>query len=221
MKTVPAPIVAVLLLAVAGTTSCRTTGAGTVPPIVQPGAPGEPSRVITADAAADLSGVQHTDADVRFMQGMIGHHAQALDMTALVPTRSRRDDMRLLSLRIELSQEDEINMMEGWLDDRGEAVPGVHDHHEPGATLMPGMLTAAEMSRLGEATGAAFDRLFLESMISHHEGALIMVDDLYSIAGAGQESIISAFTADVVADQRAEMDRMSGMLNTILQEQEP
>lgn len=188
---------------------------------MQPGAPGAPSRVITVDRATDLSRVQHTVADVRFMQGMIGHHAQALDMTAWVPTRSSREDMRMLALRIELSQEDEIKMMEGWLEARGEEVPGVHEHHEPGATLMPGMLTAEEMSRLGEATGAAFDRLFLESMIKHHEGALIMVDELFSTAGAGQESIISAFAADIVADQRAEMDRMTGMLNAMLKEQQP
>lgn len=220
MRTVSVPIVAVLL-AVASTASCHTTGAGTGPPIVQPGAPGAPSRVITVDRATDLSRVQHTVADVRFMQGMIGHHAQALDMTAWVPTRSSREDMRMLALRIELSQEDEIKMMEGWLEARGEEVPGVHEHHEPGATLMPGMLTAEEMSRLGEATGAAFDRLFLESMIKHHEGALIMVDELFSTAGAGQESIISAFAADIVADQRAEMDRMTGMLNAMLKEQQP
>ncbi len=220
MRAVSAPTVAVLLLAVAATTSCQTTGAGTGPPIVQPGAPGAPSRVITAAMAVDLSGVQHTAADVRFMQGMIGHHAQALDMTALVPARSSREDMGMIALRITLSQEDEIRMMEGWLEVRAEEVPGVRDHHEPGATLMPGMLTAEEMSRLGEATGAAFDRLFLESMIKHHEGALIMVDELFSTVGAGQESIISAFASDVVADQRAEMDRMTGLLNTLRKEQQ-
>ena len=220
MRAISAPIVAVLVLAVAGATSCHTAGAGADPPIVQPGAPGAPSRVITVDSATDLSGVQHTAADVRFMQGMIGHHAQALDMTTMVPARSSREDMGMLALRITLSQEDEIKMMEGWLEVRDEEVPGVHDHNEPGATLMPGMLTAEEMSRLEEATGAAFDRLFLEFMIQHHEGALIMVDGLYATAGAGQESIISAFASDVVADQRAEMDRMTGLLNTMRKEQQ-
>ncbi len=218
VRVVSGRIVAVFLLAVAGTLSCRAASTGTGPPIVQPGAPGAPSRVITADMAVDLSGVQHTAADVRFMQGMIGHHAQALDMTALVPTRSSREDLGMLALRITLSQEDEISMMEGWLEVRGEDVPGLHEHHEPGAMLMPGMLTAEEMSRLGDATGVAFDRLFLESMIQHHEGALIMVDELYAIDGAGQESVVSAFAADVVADQRAEMDRMTGLLNTIRKE---
>ena len=97
----------------------------------------------------------------------------------------------------------------------------MRDHHEPGGTLMPGMLTAKEINRLREATGAVFDRLFLESMIKHHEGALIMVDELLSTAGAGQETIISAFASDVVADQRAEMDRMSAMLNAMRKEQQP
>ena len=221
MRAVFSPIVVVLLLAVAGTTSCHTTGVGTGPPIVQPGAPGEPSRMITATRAVDLSRVQHTAADVRFMQGMIGHHAQALDMTALVPTRSSREDMRMLSLRIKLSQEDEIKMIEDWLKVRGDEVPDVHDHHGPDGTLMPGMLTPKEMNDLREATGVVFDRLFLEYMIKHHEGALIMVDELLSTAGAGQETVIAAFASDVVADQRAEMDRMTAMLIAMLKEQQP
>lgn len=199
-----------MLLPVVLTTavSCRTPGA----PIVQPGAPGESSRVIAADKAADLSQIQPTAADVRFMQGMIGHHAQALEMAALLPSRSSREDMRLLARRIEVSQADEITMMERWLEARGQKVPGPHAHHARGATLMPGMLTPEEMSRLAEAKGAAFDRLFLELMIKHHEGALIMVSDLFSNAGAGQEAEMFAFASDVDADQRMEIDRMRGML---------
>jgi uncharacterized protein (DUF305 family) len=188
--------------------SCRTTRV----PIVQPGAPGESSRVIAADKAADLSHIRPTGADVRFMQGMIGHHAQALEMAALLPSRSIREDMRLLARRIEVSQADEIAMMRRWLEARGQNVPGPHAHHAQGATLMPGMLTPEEMNRLAEAKGTAFDRLFLELMIKHHEGALIMVNDLFSSAGAGQESEIFAFASDVDADQRMEIDRMRGML---------
>jgi len=221
MRAVFSSIVVVLLIAVAGTTSCHTTGVETGPPIVQPGAPGEPSRMITATRAVDLSRVQHTAADVRFMQGMIGHHAQALEMTALVPARSSREAMQMLALRIKLSQEDEIKMIEDWLKVRGDEVPGVHDHHGPDGTLMPGMLTAKEMDDLREATGVVFDRLFLEYMIKHHEGALIMVDELLSTAGAGQETVIAAFASDVVADQRAEMDRMTAMLIAMLKEQQP
>ena len=189
-------------------------------PLIQPGTPGAPSRVITAEAAVDLSNVQYTAADVRFMQGMIGHHAQALEMVLPVPTHSDREDMRLLALRIDLSQQDEIKMMQGWLEARGEEVPSMRHHHEPGVAPMPGMLTPEQMSRLLAATGAMFDQIFLEFMIQHHEGALVMVDELLSTPRAGQESIVSAFVADVVADQRAEMDRMGAMLNQMIEEEQ-
>jgi uncharacterized protein (DUF305 family) len=192
--------------------SCRTGSGGSRAPIVQPGAPGEATRVITAEKAVDQSRVQHTVADVRFMQGMIGHHAQALEMSALVPSRSRSEDMRLLALRIEVSQADEIKMMQRWLQVRGQEVPGLHAH---GATLMPGMLTAEEMKRLADAKDAEFDRLFLEGMIKHHGGALVMVRELFSTPGAGQESEIFAFTSDVDADQRMEIERMGAMLNRL------
>jgi uncharacterized protein (DUF305 family) len=185
--------------------------------IVQPGAPGAPSTIITAQEAADLSKVRHTAADVAFMQGMIAHHAQALEMTALRPARSTSDTIRLLALRIELSQADEIKAMEGWLKARGAAVPEPHAHHAPGAPLMPGMLTPDDMRRLGAATGAAYDRLFLDLMIKHHEGALVMVERLFASPGAGQESEIFAFASDVVDDQRIEIDRMSALLKELSQ----
>ncbi len=146
------------------------------------------------------------------MQGMISHHAQALKMAALLPSRTSREAMRLLALRIEVSQADEITMMQRWLEVRGQEIPSPHAHHASGATLMPGMLTAEEMGRLAEATGAAFDRLFLELMIKHHDGALIMVKELFSNAGAGQESEIFAFASDIDADQRMEIGRMGAML---------
>ena len=146
------------------------------------------------------------------MQGMIGHHMQALEMTALVATRSANEGLRLLAKRIEISQADEIEMMRDWLKALGEPVPDPHAHHAPGAVLMPGMLTAGEMKRLADANGAEFDRLFLDFMIKHHEGALIMVDELFSSAGAGQQSDIFAFASDVEADQQMEIERMSAML---------
>jgi uncharacterized protein (DUF305 family) len=213
-------IVATLLTVVSGA-SCRTAGitAGrSTPPIIQPGAPGESSRIISADKAVDLSHVQHTAADVRFMQGMIGHHAQALEMVALVPARTSREDMRLLARRIDVSQADEINLMRRWLEVRGQEIPSEHAHHAPGATLMPGMLTAEEMSRLAEAKGSDFDRLFLEGMIKHHAGALTMVRDLLSVPGAGQEVEVFSFASDVDADQRMEIDRMGAMLDAMLKE---
>jgi uncharacterized protein (DUF305 family) len=201
----------ILILAATGA-ACRTARPGGDPEIVQPGAPGEASRVISAEKATDLSRVGFTPADVRFMQGMIGHHAQAVEMAALLPERTRRDDMRLLARRIEESQADEIQMMQRWLQARGQQVPGPHAHHAPGAPLMPGMLTPEEMARLSSASGESFDRLFLELMIKHHAGALTMVKELYSSAGAGQESEIHTFASDVDADQRMEIDRMRGML---------
>jgi uncharacterized protein (DUF305 family) len=210
LKTWTHRIAAILLAAVAG--ACRTAGVEPGPPIVQPGAPGESSRVIAADKAVDLSKVQHTAADVRFMQGMIGHHAQAIEMTALLSSRTVREDMRKLALRIEVSQADEIKMMQRWLEARRQDVPGPHAMHMHGATLMPGMLTAEEMARLASAKGDEFDRLFLEGMIKHHAGALTMVQDLLSTPGAGQESEIFAFASDVDADQRMEIDRMDAML---------
>jgi uncharacterized protein (DUF305 family) len=192
--------------------ACRSANVQHVPEIVQPGAPGEPSSVIPAEKAVDLSHVGYNEADVRFMQGMIGHHAQALEMTALLASRTESDDMRKLAQRIELSQSDEIKMMQDWLRQRGQALPDPHAYHMHGATLMPGMLTPEEMDRLAAAKGSAFDRLFLEYMIKHHAGALTMVKELFSTSGAGQEAEVFAFASDVDADQRMEIDRMGAML---------
>jgi uncharacterized protein (DUF305 family) len=203
-------MVAWLLTATAGA-SCRAAFVD-APPIVQPGAPGAASQVITAARAVEVSGVRATAADVRFMQGMIGHHAQALEMTALVASRSSREDMRLLGQRIALSQADEIAAMRQWLQAWGQALPDPHAHHAPGAPLMPGMLTDEEMRQLEEARDEGFDRLFLEYMIRHHEGALVMVEQLFSSAGAANEPEVFAFASDVDADQRMEIERMGAML---------
>jgi uncharacterized protein (DUF305 family) len=206
-------ITALLLTLVLG--GCRTAPARSEPPLVQPGAPGEPSRVISADKAVDLSRVQHTAGDVRFMQDMIGHHAQAMEMTALLPSRTASAEMRKLALRIDVSQADEIKMMREWLQARGVTPAGEPAHHTPAGMHMPGMLSRQEMERLAGSTGAEFDRLFLEFMIRHHEGALIMVKELFSTPGAGQESEIFAFASDVDADQRMEIDRMRVMLKEL------
>jgi uncharacterized protein (DUF305 family) len=192
--------------------SCASNPKTTKPPLVQPGAPGQASRAIAPEQALDQSKISFTQADVTFMQGMIGHHSQALEMTALLATRTNREDMRKLALRIETSQSDEIKMMQRWLEVRGQTVPGPHAMHMHGAKLMPGMLTADEMSRLAAAKGAEFDRLFLEGMIKHHGGALTMVEELFATPGAGQEAEIFAFASDVDADQRMEIDRMRAML---------
>jgi uncharacterized protein (DUF305 family) len=193
--------------------SCRSSDH--YPPVLQPGAPGQPTRTITTRQATDLRAVQATPADVEFMQGMIGHHQQAIDMAELLPTRTNDEAMRKLGQRIEISQVDEIHMMQRWLTARRQSLPDEHAMHMHGATLMPGMLTPAEMEQLAAANGRAFDRLFLEGMIKHHGGALTMVTELFSHAGAGQEPEIFTFVSDVDADQRAEIARMSAMLEEL------
>jgi uncharacterized protein (DUF305 family) len=213
--------VVLIVLAVSLAAACKTAGGPTrpeTPQIMQPGSPGQDTRTVTATQAADLSKVSFTEADVKFMQGMIGHHTQAIEMVALLKTRSASDGMKKLALRIEVSQEDEIKMMQEWLKNRGQALPDPHAHHK--GMLMPGMLTAEEMTRLGAVKGVEFDRLFLEGMIKHHGGALTMVQELFASPGAGQESDIFAFASDVDADQRMEIERMAAMLNALNKEQE-
>ena len=180
----------------------------TAPRTVQPGAPGQASRTAASPGAA---APKHTAADVAFMQGMIGHHAQAIEMVALLKTRTQRQDMRMLGLRIEVSQTDEIKLMQAWLRSHGEAVPDEHAMHMHDAKLMPGMLTPEQMAQLSAATGAEFDRLFLELMIQHHNGALIMVKELLASPGAGQDANLFQFAADVEADQSAEIARMRAL----------
>jgi uncharacterized protein (DUF305 family) len=157
------------------------------------------------------------DPDTRFMQGMMVHHAQAVEMVALIPGRSTRADIRLLGQRIDVSQRDEIAMMRRWLQDHHQDVPRmdareVHDSMTHDLMPMPGMLTRVQMTRLANASGGAFDTLFLQGMIQHHEGALAMVAQLFATPGAGQQSQVFAFASDVDADQRAEINRMRALL---------
>jgi uncharacterized protein (DUF305 family) len=208
----------VVLLVVFAAMACRTADrtpatSPAAPPLIQPGAPGQAGRVVAPAQATDLSRVRHTAADLKFMQGMIGHHLQAIDMVALINKNSNNDDLKKLGLRIQVSQEDEIKMMQDWLKARGAEVPGPHAHHT--GPMMPGMLSPEEMSRLAAATGVEFDRLFLNGMIKHHNGALLMVDELFATPGAAQDSDIYAFASDVIADQRMEMDRMAVMLKEL------
>lgn len=205
-----------LVLVLAFVAACKTAagGSSTGAKILQPGAPGQDSKTITTAQATDLSKVQATPADVKFMQGMIGHHAQAVEMVALINDRTANPNMKMLGLRIQVSQDDEMDMMRKWLGERGAAVPGPHAHHEPGG-FMPGMLTSEEMTALAAAKGVEFDRLFLQGMIKHHGGAITMVEELFKSPGAGQEGGIFAFASDVDADQRMEIDRMGMMLKEI------
>ncbi len=208
--------IAFILFALATAAACRTASSSAPPAtrILQPGAPGQDTKTIGVAQATDLSRVQFTPADAKFMQGMIGHHAQAVEMVALIPSRTQNPYMKLLGLRIDVSQADEMNMMRKWLEARGQAIPGPHSHHEPGG-MMPGMLTTEEMTTLGSAKGVEFDRLFLMGMIKHHIGAITMVDELFKTPGAGQDGEIFAFASDVDSDQRMEIDRMGAMLKEL------
>ena len=158
--------------------------------------------------------IGYTAADVAFMQGMIGHHAQALEMTALIAGRTTRREIQLLGERVTVSQHDEIARMKRWLESRKESLPAddAHVHAAMGhGELMPGMLTQEDLNKLSAARGDAFDQLFLEYMIRHHQGAIDMVNRLKA-AGGGQEAEAYLFATDVEADQSAEIKRMRTLL---------
>lgn len=157
-------------------------------------------------------GPGHTAADVRFMQEMIGHHAQALVMAAMAPTHGAGEMVRKLALKIDISQRDEIAMMKAWLTERNQAVPADDHAHSPD---MPGMLSPEQLARLDAARGSEFDRLFLTFMIQHHEGALRMVETLFDSPGAAQDPDIFRFATDVFADQLDEIDVMRHMLDLL------
>jgi uncharacterized protein (DUF305 family) len=197
-------------------------------PIVQPGAPGQSSRILPSSTTPATQ--KPSAADVAFMQGMIMHHAQAVEMTNLLKTRSHGPAVQALGRRIGLSQTDEMRFMKAWLTSHAAPVstmpampPMDHTHMNseqmkpmempmPSMPLMPGMLTAAQMEALRHASGAAFDRLFLAGMIQHHGGALVMVKELFNSPGAGQDADLFDFATDVDNTQRAEIHIMQGLL---------
>lgn len=185
------------------------------PVVVQPGAPGQPTRSLPSSTRATLP--PSSAADVKFMQGMIMHHAQAVEMTALIESHTQNKELRSLGARISSSQSDEISFMKRWLAARGEPIAPemthMHGAHTPAHNmLMPGMLTDKQMGALRKAKGKEFDRLFLKGMIQHHNGALIMVKDLFDTAGAGQDAELFNFASDVDSGQRAEIRVMQTML---------
>jgi len=203
------------LLPVAFPVLVACSSAGTMLPPEAPGV-SEVTAPKAANAESDTIRRGYTPADVQFMQEMIGHHAQALTMSAFVPDRTERDALKLLAERITVTQRDEIARMERWLRTRGEEVPATDAHaHHAGHEAMPGMLTPEEMARLEQAKGAEFDRLFVEGMIKHHEGALVMVEELFASPGGGQEPELFIFANDVDADQRAEIRRMRALLEQL------
>jgi uncharacterized protein (DUF305 family) len=199
--------------------------ANQAPAVVQPGAPGEPTKRLPADSHATLPPISR--ADVEFMQGMIMHHSQAVEMTALIPSHSESKDVRALGAKISSSQADEIRMMQRWLAARGQAtsmsmpagagMPGMPGMDMSGhaMALMPGMLSPEQMVALRNARGPEFDRLFLSGMIQHHGGALVMVKELFNSAGAGQDAEIFDFATDVDNSQRAEIKIMQKLLEEL------
>jgi uncharacterized protein (DUF305 family) len=187
--------------------------------IVQPGAPGTNSKVLSPSAVR-VTAPTASEADTLFMQGMIHHHQQAVEMTALMAARTKNKALLKLGQRITISQTDEIQFMRSWLEDRGKAVPTAHEHMAhvghgmdmSSMPPMPGMLTPEQMKALAKATGARFDYLFLTGMIQHHTGALTMVKDLMDSPGGGQDTQVFDFATDVDNTQTAEIAIMKGML---------
>lgn len=209
------PGVSLTLIAVTLSLAAIAAQGQQAPSVVQPGAPGHASRVLPDnEPPAQLR--EPTAADVKFMQGMIMHHGQAVEMTKLVAAKSHNPEVLELGKKIDISQTDEMGFMKRWLQDRGKALSEMEDM--PGMDMssmmpaMPGMLTKTQMDALRKATGAQFDHLFLTGMIQHHSGALTMVKELFSTAGAAQDPLLFDFTSDVDNTQQAEMDIMRNML---------
>jgi uncharacterized protein (DUF305 family) len=200
--------------------------------IIQPGAPGTDGKTLTVSSVGP-SAKGPLDADVAFMQGMIMHHSQAVEMTALMPARTHNKELLAFGKRISISQSDEMKFMKQWLEERGKPVEMAHDmgsmagmdhskmdhskmdHSKMAAApmMMPGMLTPEQMKALAKATGPAFDHLFLTGMIQHHGGALTMVQDLFRVPSAGQDAQLYDFVTDVDNTQSAEIKIMQGMLS--------
>jgi uncharacterized protein (DUF305 family) len=188
------------------------------PVVVQPGAPGQATKTLPSSTRAMLPAP--SPKDVEFMQGMIMHHAQAVEMTALINSHTQNKELHTLGARINRSQSDEIDFMKRWLTARGEPtsmtmgnMPGMDmSTHAMHSMLMPGMLTEKQMAALRKARGKEFDQLFLTGMIQHHNGALIMVKNLFDTAGAGQDAELFNFATDVDSGQRAEIKIMQTML---------
>lgn len=230
----------IAVVAVAFLQGCATAGPAGAPASAPgpsanapsaPPAPAEPVRP-SADRAAELEALYRTraeaarehyhEADVHFMTGMIGHHGQALVMSGFAPDNDASPTIQILCARIINAQQDEIAVMQEWLADRGQPVPQVHVegghfmvHGPEHAMHMPGMLTPEQLDELRRARGSDFDRLFLQYMIMHHEGAVTMVEELFAVDGAAQGDFVFKLASDIQADQASEIARMKQMLEAI------
>jgi uncharacterized protein (DUF305 family) len=189
-------------------------------PVAATPAPSSPAAI--AQARADSMRRPYTQADIEFMQGMIGHHSQAVLMASWCKSHNASPGLQTFCGRIATAQLAEINLMQTWLRDRNQKTPEADprgmmmnmagmDH----MMLMPGMLTEEQMAQLDKARGKEFDRLFLTYMMQHHNGAITMVNKLFATDGAGQDEFTFKFANDVQADQMTEIDRMQQMLDAI------
>jgi uncharacterized protein (DUF305 family) len=211
MRFAPLALLIFALCGIAGFVAAPARAQAAATPAISP----------AARARADSGRPPYTEADVHFVSGMIGHHAQAIVMAGWAPTHGASASLRALCERIVVGQGDEIVIMQGWLRDRHQEVP------DPAATLqmmmqpnmssmmMPGMLTSAQMAELDRARGTDFDRLFLTYMIQHHRGALSMVDELLGSNGAANDDAVYKMASDISADQTTEINRMTLMLNAL------
>jgi uncharacterized protein (DUF305 family) len=205
-----------LLLSLAGCAGSTSGGAqtGATPASAPPAAPAT-SHTATRTPS-------HTDADAAFMTGMIGHHAQAVLIAGWAPSHNASRAIQALCERIVVGQRDEIGLMQRWLTEWNLPVPSADASHDmmPGMEhmahkMMPGMLNADELKQLDRANGQDFDRLWLQSMIKHHEGALTMIKDLLASPGAARDDAVFKFVSDMNADQGIEIERMTGMLGAL------
>ncbi|CAN5232413.1 hypothetical protein BH24PSE1_BH24PSE1_03590 [soil metagenome] len=207
-------------LAIATTTTAAIAQSA---PILQPGAPGQPPRALTPQEAVQIANTRFSPDDVRFMQGMMLHHQQAVQMVALVEGKTNRPEVIAAAGRIRASQADEMAFMRNWLRERGQPVPDVADAHAMHGAAnahgnMKGMATPQQMAELAAANGIAFDRLFFERMIAHHDGAVTMAQALLKRPGSAHDPVLFDFVNEVINDQRAEIDRMAGILAGLVED---
>jgi len=211
---------------------CSIDTAAQEPVIVRPGAPGEATKTLPSTTRPTLPPT--SAKDVEFMQGMIMHHAQAVVMTDMIAERTDNRDLRLIGERISKSQTDEMAFMKRWLEARGQSTEmkmsgggdehssHAHGGHQTAPThMMPGMLSPKQMEELKAANGSEFDQLFLNGMIQHHEGALVMVKDLHDSPGTAQDAELFNFASDVDSGQRAEIKSMQNLLGKSHVEKKP
>ncbi|MFQ6170695.1 DUF305 domain-containing protein [Oryzobacter sp. R7] len=209
-----ATLLAVLLTGCTGDEEPAPGPSGGGAPVVQLGAPGQPNRELTDDEVAALGNAEDeaSASDIAFARDMVPHHEQALRMAELAADRGGRD-VALLAERMRVSQTDEVALLQRWLAEQGPLPPDDHARHGGDAhALMPGMLTDAQLAELAAATGDRFDELFLTAMIRHHEGATMMVADLFTRADGGQHPWLAQLARDIDIDQRVEIARMRALL---------